>query len=115
MARHAEHETLGSHGPARRRMIMDHMRLRDEVAYVIGALTSSRRQDKVRAYRDFLRTTAAQDACARFGFVKKHCRRPSREADTVSTLILQAMSMSAVAHVDHDIIDLFRSSQASLP
>ena len=44
--------------------------LRDEVSYAIGALENSRHRGNVDAYLAFLATAAAQDAYARFGFVK---------------------------------------------
>jgi ABC-type molybdate transport system substrate-binding protein len=44
--------------------------LRDEVSYAVGAIASSKRQAAARAYLEFLRSNAAQDAYAKFGFVK---------------------------------------------
>ena len=44
--------------------------LRDEVSYAIGALDNSRHKGNADAYLAFLATAAAQDAYARFGFVK---------------------------------------------
>jgi ABC-type molybdate transport system substrate-binding protein len=44
--------------------------LRDEVSYAVGALQNARHQKNAEDYLAFLRTDAAQDAYARFGFVK---------------------------------------------
>ena len=44
--------------------------LRDEVSYVIGALAQTRHPEAAGAYLDFLATDAAQQAYAKFGFVK---------------------------------------------
>lgn len=44
--------------------------LRDEVSYAIGALDDGRHQENANAYLAFLSTSAAQDAYAKFGFVK---------------------------------------------
>jgi ABC-type molybdate transport system substrate-binding protein len=44
--------------------------LRDEVSYAVGALQNSRHQQNAESYLAFLRSDAAQDAYARFGFVK---------------------------------------------
>jgi ABC-type molybdate transport system substrate-binding protein len=44
--------------------------LRDEVSYAVGALENGRHQKNADDYLAFLRTDAAQDAYARFGFVK---------------------------------------------
>ena len=44
--------------------------LRDEVSYAIGALQNGRHRQNAEAYLAFLGTAAAQDAYARFGFVK---------------------------------------------
>lgn len=44
--------------------------LRDEVSYAIGALSGSPRKVAAARYLDFLATPGAQDAYARFGFVK---------------------------------------------
>jgi ABC-type molybdate transport system substrate-binding protein len=44
--------------------------LRDEVSYAVGALQNSRHQENAESYLAFLRSDAAQDAYARFGFVK---------------------------------------------
>ncbi len=44
--------------------------LRDEVSYAIGALTNSPRKANATQYLEFLSTAEAQDAYARYGFVK---------------------------------------------
>ncbi|THD59583.1 MAG: ABC transporter substrate-binding protein [Bradyrhizobium sp.] len=44
--------------------------LRDEVSYAVGALQNSRHQENAESYLAFLRSDAAQDAYAQFGFVK---------------------------------------------
>jgi ABC-type molybdate transport system substrate-binding protein len=44
--------------------------LRDEVAYAVGALENGRHRKNAENYLAFLATDAAQDAYARFGFVK---------------------------------------------
>jgi ABC-type molybdate transport system substrate-binding protein len=44
--------------------------LRDEVSYAIGPLENARHKENADAYLAFLATAAAQDAYARFGFVK---------------------------------------------
>jgi ABC-type molybdate transport system substrate-binding protein len=44
--------------------------LRDEVSYAVGTLESSPHKKNAEDYLAFLRTDAAQDAYARFGFVK---------------------------------------------
>jgi len=44
--------------------------LRDEVSYVVGALTSSPRRAAAQRYLAFLATPAAQDAYGSYGFVK---------------------------------------------
>jgi ABC-type molybdate transport system substrate-binding protein len=44
--------------------------LRDEVSYAVGALQNSRHKENAESYLAFLRSDAAQDAYARFGFVK---------------------------------------------
>jgi ABC-type molybdate transport system substrate-binding protein len=44
--------------------------LRDEVSYAVGALQNSRHRQNAESYLAFLRSEAAQDAYARFGFVK---------------------------------------------
>ena len=44
--------------------------LRDEVSYAIAALSNSARKAGAAAYLEFLATPAAQDAYAKFGFVK---------------------------------------------
>jgi ABC-type molybdate transport system substrate-binding protein len=44
--------------------------LRDEVSYAVGALQNSRHKQNAENYLAFLRSDAAQDAYARFGFVK---------------------------------------------
>jgi len=44
--------------------------LRDEVSYAIGALTNSRHKANAEKYLAFLATPAAQNAYAKFGFVK---------------------------------------------
>lgn len=44
--------------------------LRDEVSYAVGALTTSRHMTNAGKYLAFLATPAAQDAYAKFGFVK---------------------------------------------
>lgn len=44
--------------------------LRDEVSYVVGALENGRHRKNAEDYLAFLGTDAAQDAYARFGFVK---------------------------------------------
>jgi ABC-type molybdate transport system substrate-binding protein len=44
--------------------------LRDEVSYAIGALENSRHKEDAESYLAFLATAAAQDAYAKFGFVK---------------------------------------------
>jgi ABC-type molybdate transport system substrate-binding protein len=44
--------------------------LRDEVSYAVGALENGRHRKNAEDYLAFLRTDAAQDAYARFGFVK---------------------------------------------
>jgi ABC-type molybdate transport system substrate-binding protein len=42
----------------------------NEVSYVIGTLTDSKRQEAASKYLDFLQTNKGQDAYAKFGFVK---------------------------------------------
>jgi ABC-type molybdate transport system substrate-binding protein len=44
--------------------------LRDEVSYAVGALQNSRHKENAESYLAFLRSDAAQDAYAHFGFVK---------------------------------------------
>jgi ABC-type Fe3+ transport system substrate-binding protein len=44
--------------------------LRDEVSYAVGALQNSRHKENAENYLAFLGSDAAQDAYARFGFVK---------------------------------------------
>jgi hypothetical protein len=44
--------------------------LRDEVWFAIGALQNSRHKMNADAYLTFLGTSVAQDAYAKFGFVK---------------------------------------------
>jgi ABC-type molybdate transport system substrate-binding protein len=44
--------------------------LRDDVAYAVGALVNGRHRNNADAYLAFLATAAAQEAYARFGFVK---------------------------------------------
>jgi ABC-type molybdate transport system substrate-binding protein len=44
--------------------------LRDEVSYVVGALTRTPHRKMAEAFLSFLRSAAGQDAYARFGFVK---------------------------------------------
>ena len=44
--------------------------LRDEVSYAVGALQNSRHKENAENYLAFLRSDAAQDAYAHFGFVK---------------------------------------------
>ena len=44
--------------------------LRDEVAYVIGTLTTTPHKQAAAAFLAFLRSSAGQDAYARYGFVK---------------------------------------------
>jgi ABC-type molybdate transport system substrate-binding protein len=44
--------------------------LRDEVSYAIGALTNAQHRESAVKYLAFLATPAAQDAYAKFGFVK---------------------------------------------
>jgi ABC-type molybdate transport system substrate-binding protein len=44
--------------------------LRDEVSYAIGALTDSTRKKAAAQYLRFLSTPGAQDAYAKYGFVK---------------------------------------------
>ena len=44
--------------------------LRDEVSYVVGALTASRHRANADAFLAFLRSSSGQDAYAKFGFVK---------------------------------------------
>jgi Bacterial extracellular solute-binding protein len=44
--------------------------LRDEVSYAIGALENGRNKENADAYLAFLASSAAQDAYAKFGFVK---------------------------------------------
>jgi ABC-type molybdate transport system substrate-binding protein len=44
--------------------------LRDEVSYAIGALENSRHKENAESYLAFHATAAAQDAYAKFGFVK---------------------------------------------
>jgi ABC-type molybdate transport system substrate-binding protein len=44
--------------------------LRDEVSYAVGALENSRHKENAESYIAFLATAGAQDAYAKFGFVK---------------------------------------------
>ena len=44
--------------------------LRDEVSYAVGALLNSRHRENAESYLAFLGSDTAQDAYARFGFVK---------------------------------------------
>ena len=44
--------------------------LRDEVSYVVGALTASRHRANADVFLAFLRSSSGQDAYAKFGFVK---------------------------------------------
>jgi ABC-type molybdate transport system substrate-binding protein len=44
--------------------------LRDQVSYAVGALENARHKENADRYLAFLATTVAQDAYARFGFVK---------------------------------------------
>ena len=44
--------------------------LRDEVSYTVGALENSRHKENAESYIAFLATAGAQDAYAKFGFVK---------------------------------------------
>lgn len=44
--------------------------LRDQVSYAVGALDNARHRENADRYLAFLATTVAQDAYARFGFVK---------------------------------------------
>jgi ABC-type molybdate transport system substrate-binding protein len=44
--------------------------LRNEVAYVIGALSASPHRKQADAFLGFLRTPAGQDTYSKFGFVK---------------------------------------------
>ena len=44
--------------------------LRDEVSYAVGALQNSRHKENAENYLAFLRSDAAQDAYAHFGFVE---------------------------------------------
>jgi ABC-type molybdate transport system substrate-binding protein len=44
--------------------------LRDEVSYTVGALDNSRHKENAKSYIAFLATAGAQDAYAKFGFVK---------------------------------------------
>ena len=60
--------------------------LRDEVSYAIGALENGRHQQNADAYLAFLATAAAQDAYARFGFVRpgRMNSRSSRSSESDS-------------------------------